>query len=168
MVAAAALNRDMSDRVAALIFVSPNFAVNNRAAFMMTWPAARYWLPLVLGGQRDRQIDNPERAKYWTTTYPWSALPPMGTLVKTVAALDFSKARIPALFWISDDDTVVRPDVTRRIAGQWGGPVTVVTATMGPGDDPNAHVIAGAIRSPGQTEPAVRGMLDWLAKQGVN
>ena len=84
-----------------------------------------------------------------------------------VAALDFSTASVRALFWFSDGDQVVRPDMTRRIAGQWGGPVSVRSATVGPRDDPHSHVITGDIMSPDQTEPAVTGMLEWLAEQGI-
>lgn len=167
LVAAAALDPEMSDKVAAMIFVSPNFGVNNDAAFLMTWPAARYWLPVVLGGERTSPSDNPDKEKYWTRTYPWSALPPMGTLVKMVSEMDFSAARIPALFWISDGDQVVRPKVTRRVAGQWGGPSRLQVVEPGPDDDPSQHVIAGDIRSPGQTAAAVQGMLAWLAELGI-
>jgi pimeloyl-ACP methyl ester carboxylesterase len=167
LVAAGLLDPAMSENVAATIFVSPNFGVNDPRAFLMTWPAARYWLPLVMGGQYSSSSTDPQRAKFWTTTYPWSAFPPMGSLIKKVVGLDFRSATTPALFWFSMDDRVVRPDLTQEIAEQWGGPVAVQTVTMGPGDDPNAHVIAGDIRSPGQTEPAISGMLAWLAEQGI-
>jgi len=167
LIAAAALDPDLSDKVVATIFVSPNFGVNNPAAFLITWPAARYWLPWVMGGEYSSETDDPLRLKFWTTSYPWSALPPMGTLVKIVSQLDFSAANIPALFWFSQADQVVRPDITREVAGNWGGPVTVQTVTMGPNDDPSSHVIAGYIRSPDQNELAIKGMLAWLAEQGV-
>jgi len=49
----------------------------------------------------------------------------------------------------------------------WGGPVTVHNVTMGPGDDPSSHVISGDIMSPGQTETTIKGMLQWLAEQGI-
>jgi len=167
LAAAAALNPELSDKVAAMIFVSPNFGVNNPAAFLMTWPAAKYWLPMLLGGEYQSSSDNPRRKGYWTNSYPWSALVPMGALVKKVVALDFSTANTPALFWFSQEDKVVRPDMTRQIAGQWGGVADIVTVKMGTGDDPHSHVIAGDIMSPGQTGGAVAGMLDWLAKQGI-
>lgn len=33
---------------------------------------------------------------------------------------------------------------------------------LGPEDDPDAHVIAGDIMSPGQTESAAERMLEWI------
>jgi esterase/lipase len=167
LVAAGLLDSELAQNVVASIFVSPNFGVNDPRAFLMLWPAARYWLPVVMGGEYSSGTTDPQRLKYWTTTYPWSALPPMGALVNKVAGLDFSGVTTPALFWFSKDDRVVRPDITQTIAAQWGGPAAVQTVTMGPDDDPNSHVIAGDIRSPGQTEPAISGMLAWLAQQGI-
>jgi alpha-beta hydrolase superfamily lysophospholipase len=167
LVAAAALNPELSESVAAMIFVSPNFGVNDPLAFLMTWPAARYWVPWVMPDDYVSSAKDPQILKYWTTSYPWVATVPMGALVKMVAALDFSAATTPALFWFSMGDQVVRPEATRLVAEAWGGPVTINVVSVGPGDDPSSHVIAGDIRSPGQTEPAVTGMLAWLAALGV-
>ncbi len=167
LAAAAALNPKMADKVAAMIFVSPNFGLNSWAAFLMTWPAAKYWLPVVLGGEYRSSSDNPARAGYWSNPFPFAALVPMGALVKRVVALDFTQVDTPALFWFSEDDKVVRPDLTRKVAGQWGGISDIITVEVGPGDDPHSHVISGDIMSPGQTAGTVEGMLEWLAKQGV-
>ncbi|MFC3118757.1 alpha/beta hydrolase [Jhaorihella thermophila] len=103
----------------------------------------------------------------WTTSYPTVALLPMAALVERVVDLDVSGVTIPALFRLSDADKVVRPDITRAVAARWGGPVAIQAVEMGPQDDPNAHVIAGDIQSPGQTDATVRDILDWLERVGV-
>lgn len=167
LTAAAALNPELSVDVAAMIFVSPNFGVNSPVAFMPGLPWARDWLPLVMGKERDVSSPDPEKNKYWSVVYPWVAVVPMTVLVDTVYALDFSGTTVPALFMFSDDDQVVRPKRTHKVAEAWGGPVTVETVTMGPGDDPMSHVIAGRLMSPGQTDAAVEAMLAWLKGQGI-
>ncbi|SDD14502.1 alpha/beta hydrolase [Ruegeria marina] len=167
LAAAAALDPEMSADVVAMILVSPNFGVNDPLAFVPSLPGARYWLPLVMGGERDVSSPDPAKNTYWTSRYSWEAVVPMAALVKAVVGLDFSLAQIPALFWFSPDDKVVRPDLTRQVAARWGGPVEVRNVTMGPGDDPSSHVVAGDIMSPGQTDAAVAGMLDWLKAQGI-
>ncbi|WP_170325385.1 alpha/beta hydrolase [Ruegeria arenilitoris] len=167
LAAAAALDPELSRDVAAMIFVSPNFGVNTPGAGLPGLPWARHWLPLVMGEERDVSGPDPELNTYWTSVYPWEAVVPMTVLVETVYALDFSGAQVPALFWFSDDDQVVRPDRTHKVAASWGGPSTVNLVTMGPGDDPASHVIAGRLMSPGQTDATVTGILDWLKGIGV-
>ncbi len=167
LAAAAALDAELSKDVAAMVFVSPNFGVNTPGAWLPGLPWAREWLPLVMGEKRDVSGPDPEQNTYWTSVYPWEAVVPMTVLVETVYALDFSDAQVPALFWFSDDDQVVRPDRTHKVAESWGGPSTVNLVTMGPGDDPASHVIAGRLMSPGQTDAAVTGILGWLKGIGV-
>lgn len=161
LAAAAAVDATLSRGVAGIVFISPNFGVNNPAAPLLTLPAARYWLPLVAGAERSFEPLNEGQATYWTTRYPSVAALPMAALVKEVVALDFSATEVPALFWYVDQDQVVRADVTAQVADRWGGPVSVVQPDLGPNDDPFAHVIAGDILSPDQTDPAVQGILNW-------
>ncbi|MCG7519016.1 alpha/beta hydrolase [Ruegeria sp. Ofav3-42] len=167
LAAAAALDDGLMENVAGLVFVSPNFGVNSPGAWIPGLPWARTWLPMIMGDERDVSGPDPEKNKYWSSVYPWEAVVPMTVLVETVYALDFSQANVPALFWFSDDDQVVRPDLTHKVAEAWGGPAQVRTVTMGPGDDPSSHVIAGRLMSPGQTDDAVAGILGWLKEQGI-
>ncbi|MFT4961426.1 MAG: alpha-beta hydrolase superfamily lysophospholipase [Paracoccaceae bacterium] len=167
MAAAAAMDAKMSKDIAAMIFVSPNFGINDPAAPLLTWPAARYWVPLVVGQETSSEPVNEQHEMFWTNSYPTKGLTTLAALIQAVVDLDFTKAEIPALFWLSDDDQVVRPDISRDIAKEWGGPAAVHAVTMGPDDDKGAHVIAGVIRSPGQTDAAVVGMLDWLNDKGI-
>lgn len=167
LAALAALDPALSEDVAAMIFLSPNFAINNAAAPLLTLPAARHWLSLLVGETRSFTPQNDDHARYWTTSYPTVSLLPMAALVRHARRADYAGTAIPVLFWLSDDDQVVDPRTARAVAARWGGGADVVAVTLAPGDDPYAHVVAGDILSPGQTGAAVRGMLDWLAKQGV-
>lgn len=167
LTAAALSDPKMSEGVAAAVFVSPNFGINDPAAVLLTLPGARYWVPLVAGRERSFAPQNEGQATYWTTRYPTEALMPMAALVRAVARQDVSRIEIPTLFWLSDSDQVVRADLSREIAARWGGEARVQAVAMGPGDDPNAHVIAGDILSPGQTDAATFAMIDWLAAHGL-
>lgn len=161
LVAAAALRSDAMKDVVGSIFVSPNFAINSPASVILTWPAVRYWGPLVAGAQRNFETLNEDHEAYWTNSYPTVALMPMAALVKAIDALDLSKANIPALFMISDQDKVVSPTKNRAVAEEWGGKSDLVVLEMTSGDDPYSHVIAGDILSPSQTERASKAMIDW-------
>ena len=161
LVAAAALRDDLMENVAGAVFVSPNFALNSPSAVILTWPAVRWWGPVVAGAERSFETQNEGHAAYWTNSYPTVALMPMAALVKAVDGLDLGEAKLPALFMISDQDKVVSPTKNREVAEEWGGDSTLEILTMGEGDDPYSHVIAGDILSPGQTEGAAQAMIEW-------
>lgn len=153
----------LSEGIKAQIFVSPNFALNNPAAPLLNWPAARYWLPLVFGPEREFEPKNEGHAKYWTTKYPSTAVFPMAAIVAHAETLDYSVVKTPAMFVYSPDDRVVRPDATEAMVDRWGGPTQQLALTMDAGDDPYSHVIAGDIMSPNQTKAAVAAMVRFLS-----
>ncbi len=168
LASAVSVNPELSVDVAAMVMVSPNYGVNTAGAWIPTLPWARNWLPILMGQERSVESTIPEQEKYWTLTYPWEAVVPMSVLVDAVYDLDFAKAQVPALFWFSTDDQVVRPDLTQKVATVWGSPATINLVKMGPEDDPLSHVVAGNSMSPGQTGAAVAGILDWLDGLGIN
>jgi len=161
-IAAESLLQAMGENVAAVVFISPNFEINDPLAFMLTWPAARYWLPLIAGAEITNTAKNDAHARFWTLKYPTTAVMALGALVKHAAALDYATVKVPALFYYSDDDQVVVPQATDKIREIWGGATTRATPEMGAGDDPNAHVISGDIRSPSTTETTIATILAWL------
>ena len=154
----------LRDRVAGAILVSPNFGIDNPLAPLLTWSGARHWLPLIAGDRRSFAPRNPEQAAEWTTEYPTVAVFPMAALVARARALDPGTIPVPALFYYSDHDTVVRPDLTDGVLARWGGPATRIAPSLAGGDDPDAHVVAGDIMSPGNTGPAAEAMIDWIER----
>lgn len=164
---AVALDAELSQDVAALVFVSPNFGVNDSSAPLLTMPGAEWFLPILAGKRRGFEPSSPAQGTYWTTEYPVVSLIPMAALVKTVVAMPFEQVQIPALFWFSPQDQVVRGDITQDIAARWGADAQLQLVEPGDGIDASMHVIAGDIISPGGTDSAVVGMLDWLRAQGL-
>ncbi|MEL7099609.1 MAG: alpha/beta fold hydrolase [Pseudomonadota bacterium] len=154
------------EQLAGVVLISPNFAINNSAAMLLTWPAARYWVDAVAGDTRSFTPHNDRQAQYWTTTYPTVATLPMAALVEKVNALDLTNILAPALFIYSPKDQVVLPQATDSVVAQWGKgwgtDVQVWQPSIGPGDDPSAHVIAGDIMSPGQTAPTVQRIVTFV------
>ncbi|UYV38735.1 alpha/beta fold hydrolase [Rhodobacteraceae bacterium D3-12] len=164
LAAEAAVQPEMVKGVRAMIFVSPNFGINDPRAALLTMPGARYVLPLIAGSERSWEPQNDAHATFWTTRYPSAAVFPMAALVKHAVALDYSGVDIPALFYLSPQDKVVTADVSRSVAERWGGGAELVMVPDGAAVEPSHHVIAGDILSPGNTEATVAIMLDWLAK----
>ena len=162
-VAALALSQpELAERVKGVIFVSPNFGIQNTLAPLLTWPGARHWLPLLAGERRSFEPRNPGQAAHWTTEYPSAAVFPMAAMVRHAIKQDYSRTTIPALFYYSSDDKVVRPDITAKVEAAWGGEVTRLSPVLTETDDPFAHVVAGDIMSPGNTGAATQAMLTWI------
>lgn len=162
LLAEAAAQDELMSQVEGLVLISPNFGFQHPLAGVATWPAARYWVPLIEGAERNWKGQNEAHEMYWTTRYPTVAAMPMASLVSHAVDLDFTGIKTPALFRFSQADTVVRPDISREVAANWGGPATVDIVTIGTGDDPNAHVIAGDVLSPSMTGDTVDDLLVWI------
>lgn len=160
--ALALLEPEMAGQVKGAIFVAPNFGINNPMTPLLTMPAARYWVPLIAGKRRSFEPLNARQAQEWTTEYPSDSVFSMAAMVKYANAQDYSAVKIPALFYYSNEDQVVRSDLTDGVLAEWGGPATRITPMLTEADSPFAHVVAGDITSPAQTEPATQAMLDWI------
>lgn len=150
--------------VKGVVLISPNFGLQSPLAPLLRLPAARWWLPLLAGRTRGFEPQNARQAQHWTTSYPVTALLPVAALARHAAALDFSAATVPALFYYSDADRVVDAAATDEVAAAWGGPVGRAAPKLGAGVDPLAHVIAGDILSPANTGRAVDLILGWIAE----
>ena len=153
---------DTGRRADAFVAVSPNFRIANPQAAVLTLPAARAWVPALFGRERSFEAFNAEHETWWTTRYPTTALFPMAALVKRAAAAGVDDIDIPALFVFDPGDSVVDHRETRAVAARWGGPATIAEVTTGEGDDPNSHVIAGDILSPGMTDDIAALIVAWM------
>ncbi|WP_299925649.1 alpha/beta fold hydrolase [uncultured Pelagimonas sp.] len=160
--AALALHKDMAKEVRAVVMISPNFRVRAAGAQVLTWPGARWWLPKLAGAERSFPPSNDDHAKFWTNTYPTTALLPMAASVKAAQSLPHEQATQPALFVFDDLDQVIDHATTRDVAARWGGPTKIHAVDVGPGDDPGRHVIAGRVLSPNQTAPMTEVIVNWV------
>ena len=161
LAAIAATDPALSQDVAGMALISPNFGIDPTATFFLGLPWVRQWGPLVVGQNRNFEPVNEKTALYWNTSYPTVAAVPMAALVRYAVRLDYSTAKMPALFLFSPKDQVVDPDATERVVAAWGGAKEVQYPVLTPQDDPNAHVITGDIRSPNQTAKFVSWIVDW-------
>jgi len=162
LAAIAAGDPSMRKDLAGIVFVSPNFKINNPMASLMGWPGARWWGPKLAGETRSFEPRNEMQAKHWTTSYPMVSTVSLVHLVNYADKMDYVGFDTPAMFMFSDDDQVVVASKTREVAAKWGGDVTLDIVTMGEGDDDYSHVIAGDIVSPGQNQRAVDRIVEWI------
>ena len=163
MTAMSAMDFALMTDVAGIVFVSPNFGIQNRGSFVLTTPFSRTWVPMVMGEERSFEPTNAQHEEWWTTRYPTKALFPMAAAVEAAYSLPYDTVQTPALFFLSDKDEVVRPKAIREVEALWGGPSEIVALNLEPSDDPVFHVIAGDILSPSQNDPMVEKVLEWIS-----
>jgi pimeloyl-ACP methyl ester carboxylesterase len=160
LVTLGAVQPHLYDNVSHVVLISPNYGVQAGGSFLLTMPWAKQLAELVAGKERSWEPVNEAHAKYWTTRYPTQALLPMAELTKLASNTVVEKATVPALFIISDNDKVVRPDITRLMEARWGGPHRLVVVEKT--GDPSNHVIAGDALSPETTAILTERIIAWI------
>jgi alpha-beta hydrolase superfamily lysophospholipase len=158
----AATEPDIAEGLAGVVLISPNFRIANPAGFLLEWPYARHWVPVILGHTRSFEPQNDGHAAHWTHSYPTTATVTMATLMRETRARDLTAVTLPLLALFSDGDQVVNAATTREVLAAWGGPLTLSQQDLPPeGADPNEHVIAGDILSPAMTARLAAEIIAW-------
>ncbi len=147
------------DGVDAMALMSPAFRLASPASVILTWPAVRWWGPIVAGPERSFDALSEAHARGWTTRYPTTAVFTLGALEQFARGADFSQAQIPALFLFDPADQVADHTETRKVAAAWGGPATVQEVDIL--GDPYHHIIAGDAVSPEMTPVILDILLNW-------
>lgn len=156
----AATQSALMDKVAGIVFVSPNFALVNQQTEILSLPFAGTLADLIVGKEREFETFNEAHKTYWTYKYPTRALLPMKAAVDLAAAQNYANVKVPALFIYRPDDQVVDETVTARVAEMWGGKKD--TFIPGEAEDPFKHVIAGDALSPSATQPVAEKITNWI------
>jgi esterase/lipase len=134
----------------ACILISPNFAPAHWTAKILTWPGGLWLAERIIGKERHWQAENDLHERYWTTRYPTAALVPMMRLVQGVRNLDLDRISIPFQVIYAPGDRVINPRaVVKTFAAIGTHCKALVPFTRS--EDPNQHVLAGDILSPGTT-----------------
>lgn len=153
---------DKAGCVAGAVMISPNYGLRSwLVQGILDAPLAARWAPVVTGRMRGFPAQSADHAAYWTLRYPTQALFPMADALRAARRIDHGRIVPPALFAWSDRDRVIDPVRAARVAQTWGGGAEVVTLQMTAQDDPNCHLVAGDVFSPGQTEPLVARIVAW-------
>jgi pimeloyl-ACP methyl ester carboxylesterase len=151
---------ELSRDVATIIAISPNYGLQAAGSDLLTLPWGGQLARLLIGPERSFAPINALHASLWTTKYPTSALLPLAALTRLAYATPVETIAIPALFIFSDDDQVVRPELTRAVAGRWGARHELVPVERD--GDPFHHVIAGDALSPATTPALAERIVVWV------
>ena len=153
---------DLAEDLGALVLLSPNLHPRDRRSRLLLWPWGGLIARLLEGPERCFETHGDAHARHWTECYPTSALLPMMALVEAVRTSRLEDVRTPTLVIYVPDDQVVDPRETVIGFGRLRADVKALHAVQAPGD-PEQHVPAGAVLSPGSTEKVRREIAAFIA-----
>lgn len=145
----------------ATVLISPNFGPRRWESGLLTWPWARHFVPLVQGKTYSWTPHNAAHERYWTIRFPVEALFPMAASVAMAQNADPTALRTPILIFYSPQDRVVDSRRIERFFEQLTVADRALVAIEDPGD-PQQHVLAGDILSPGTTERIASRIVEFL------
>ncbi len=139
------------DNLAALILLSPNYGLQRKVTELLTYPFARQLLPLFFGKTYQFEPSGELQKKYWTTSYPTTALIPMMKAVKLIRQCDLQSIFHPVLVLYSEEDGLLDVQAIkttfRKIGSEYKS-LQKIENTQGK----THHVLAGDIQSPATTD----------------
>jgi pimeloyl-ACP methyl ester carboxylesterase len=150
----------LSQGVAAAVLISPNYGLMAAGSDLLTLPWGGQLAELFIGKERSFEPLNDRHAALWTTKYPTRAVLPLAAVTKLACETPVEAIKMPALFIFSDNDKVVRPELTREIAGRWGASHGLMSVEHS--DDPYNHVLAGDAVSPSTTQVLTDRIITWV------
>jgi esterase/lipase len=135
------------NKIHALLFMSPNFKIRNPLGFLLTWPWAPRWVPLLIGRERTWQPVNELEAKYWTSRYSIQAVIEMQKTVDWFRGLDLSSFNIPLATMYMKNDATIDSTAAVRAHEAWGADKKQLIPVTLDGEQAQ-HVFAGDITAP--------------------
>lgn len=146
-------------KIAGHVLVSPNFKIADSYAFLLTWPYARVFVPIILGDMRGETGADEAINHAWTLPHATRSLLPMARMTAEAAAAPLENIKAPALFVYSPDDQVVDPVAIETARGRWGGPTQALKLAR-TGHRGN-HVVTGDLLSPSTTKDVILAIISW-------
>lgn len=151
----------VSDKIAAMLFMAPNFKIRQRFSSLLTWPWARYWVPKVIGPVQEWEPETEAHGKYWTPRYSTDAVIEMQKVVDWAKKQNLSRFKIPLAMMYLRNETTVDPDAAIAALNRWGSDIKK-TIPVEPDGDAEGHVFAGHLTGAHRTDWTVDEFAEFL------
>jgi esterase/lipase len=159
--ALATAEHESAAAVTDLVLISPNLQPADRRSNWLTRPLGPLLAQLISGDTRSWTAHNEQQERYWSTSYPTTAV------VEVMRLVDFVRNRLPMsvtqdlLVIVSPDDSVVSAEVTKQAFERIAAPKQSLIE-FEQAQDPSRHVLAGDILSPDTTETLAATIVDFV------
>ena len=106
----------------AMMYMAPNFGINQSFAWLLTLPGSRFFIPLILGPTRTWEAESDAVAKYWSTSYSTLAVIEMQKVVDWFEAQSPASWNVPLGIMLGDLDPTISAKKALRVLEKWGDP----------------------------------------------
>ena len=138
----------------AMMYMAPNFGINQSFAWLLTLPGSRFFIPLILGATRTWEAESQAVAKYWSTSYSTLAVIEMQKVVDWFEAQSPASWNMPLGIMLGDLDPTISAKKALRVLEKWSDPRSKRLPI--PEQETMArHVFAGDIAGPDLTTHCV-------------
>lgn len=149
--ALAMIGHPLMERVDTIALISPNMGPRDPAAQWLTRPAGPLIARVMVGDTRSWKAHNSEQDRYWSTSYPTSALVEVMRLVDRAEEAILAPLDARLLMLLSRDDAVISP-AAAEAAFETIDAAQKQLVHISDAGDPSNHVLAGRILSPDTTD----------------
>ncbi len=147
-------------RVAAVLFVSPNYGVTRPFSALLNWPMGVQVVKWKTGSHWEWRPESAEQARLWTYRYPISALHEVQRLVFLVTRQWPRKITVPLCVFYCEQDKTVSAVKTKRFLSRW--PTPIQWFELSAKEHNNNHVLAGDAVRPENNAQVLAKMTDFV------
>ena len=150
-------------KIAACIFLSPNFRIRNAFGFLLTWPWASAWIHIILGREISWEPGSELEGEVWTHQYSTLSLIEMQKVVDWANKQNFGSFKIPLAMMYMKNDGTIHPPSAIKVFNKWGAEEKELIEVSVDGDATD-HVFVGEITAPHRIEWSVGQLIQFLHK----
>jgi alpha-beta hydrolase superfamily lysophospholipase len=152
---------DNSPDIAALVLLSPNFAIRDWRGRFISGPLGGVLARVAFGKEYSFQPDSSGHADFWTTRYPSQAIVALMDLMNHARAIHLDTLKTPTLIIYTGKDTVVDIDAIKRRFDEIRSPAKLLVDLPGA----TRHELTGNALAPETVQPVVDQIAAFLAAQ---
>ena len=128
----------------ALVLVSPNFGIKDKAAFLLAGGLGKFIIKMMFGTYREFPAENKAHGYFWTTKHPAIALQEFMRVTLALKKQDYSQLHTPTLIAYSPDDEVLDVSQIKSFYNKIKPKVKLLISEP----EWDRHVLAGDIVNP--------------------
>lgn len=135
------------EKLHSLVFLAPNIQIRSPMSFLLTWPWARQWVPLVIGREHQWEPENELTRRYWTWRYSSMAVIEMQKMVDWLARTKIETGNLPLATLFMEGDPTINDAAAVAFHEAWDADIKSLHRVEIDAHNPQ-HVFVGAITAP--------------------